>query len=261
MDIDPDKAKKAAYNAKLVLSTANEIVTTAIPATQKLGPQARAFFEKCGSKVTEAVEQASDKAVKAGDAASEGAKSLAGDMAIARESAKRALDKARTEAQGAREKQERAALLHESRAQTIGASSYTVDARDFEEHYGASAAVGGADGFAAIPGCYAVLTMPLPRVKDLAVYRGVYVGSATRLGDAVHEQLSGSGNKDVGDDFQHNRTMYVLLYPCEEDEMAALRLALITDLQAYKSYNSRELGLPEAEDAEEVIVEAEETDE
>lgn len=129
-----------------------------------------------------------------------------------------------------------------AKQETLASCAYAHNAADFKKDYDAASAAGvQLPGHLAQPGCFVVLKMPNPYVKDLSRFEEVYVGSGMLLGEAVHEQLVGEGNPDVYADFKYRQALEILLYPCEEGQIRDLKLSLIVNLQAFASYNAREI--------------------
>lgn len=96
------------------------------------------------------------------------------------------------------------------------------------------------NGYMAIPGCYAILTMKSARENDLSKYKDVYVGCSNAIGFDVYSQLRGFGNVDVYADYKFEAPMKVLVYPCDEEQIEARFNSLVNDLQSITSYNKWE---------------------
>lgn len=86
-------------------------------------------------------------------------------------------------------------------------------------------------------GCYAILTMKSSREKDLSAYKDVFVGCGKSVGLEVYSQLRGLGNVDVYADFKFKEPMWILSYPCDEEELGSQFTNLLQALQAVDSYN------------------------
>lgn len=96
-------------------------------------------------------------------------------------------------------------------------------------------------GFMPMSGCFAILSFPSLKVKDLKAYSDVYVGQADSVGLAVYRELSGFGNADVYADFKYKKPMRVLVYPCEAGQREACYMRLLEEFQARDSYNKWDL--------------------
>ena len=97
------------------------------------------------------------------------------------------------------------------------------------------------NGYMAITGCYAILTLKSTHEKDLSAYKDVYVGCGTSVGFSVYSHFRGFGNVDVYADFKFKEPMKVLIYPCDDRELECRFASLVKDLQAANSYNERDL--------------------
>lgn len=142
-----------------------------------------------------------------------------------------------------KESKDQKKAMEEARKNAVSKSLPPVSAQDFFVSFeaGVSAPDDLRDGYMAISGCYAILTMKSNRDKDLSAYEDVYVGCSDTVGFAVYLQLCGFGNVDVYADFKYKQSMKVLFYPCEKDQMGESCAALKYDLQSDESYNGREL--------------------
>ena len=87
-------------------------------------------------------------------------------------------------------------------------------------------------------GCY-VLAVYGSTVKkdDYGTFRDIYVGASTDMGKSIHDDISGKGNIDIYADVKYKQHVYMMLYPCAEDKLEALKDSLVTALDADKSYN------------------------
>lgn len=114
-----------------------------------------------------------------------------------------------------------------------------ISAKEFFENFenNVSSEADLSDGYMAIAGCYAVVTMKSAREKDPSAYEDVYVGCGKSMGFSIYTQLCGFGNVDVYADFKFKRPMMILLFPCEEKDLESRYEALVRDLQAEGSYN------------------------
>ncbi|MEE0845880.1 MAG: hypothetical protein U0L71_06760 [Eggerthellaceae bacterium] len=138
-------------------------------------------------------------------------------------------------------KQKRA--LDESRRKAVASSLPPIPADEFFKNFEAnvSDAADLGNGYLAICGCYAILTLKSSREKDLSAYKDVYVDCSKSVGLSVYSHFRGLGNVDVYADFKFKEPMRVLIYPCEEGEMPKLCAELAESLQAFDSYNKRDL--------------------
>lgn len=92
--------------------------------------------------------------------------------------------------------------------------------------------------FADACGCYVILTYDSrDAADDPAAFRDVYVGCASSMLEGVRGQLDGQGNLYVHADMSYGLPMYVAFYPCDEDQVAAMRSDLVKTLGADASYN------------------------
>lgn len=135
--------------------------------------------------------------------------------------------------------------VNERRRIAVANSLPPISAEEFFRNFEAnvSDAVGLTDGYLAICGCYAIITLKSSREKDLSTYKDVYVGCSKSVGLSVYSHFKGLGNVDVYADFKFKEPMRVLLYPCEEGEMLNRCTELSESLQAFDSYNGRDLEL------------------
>ncbi len=133
--------------------------------------------------------------------------------------------------------------LDEGRKKAVANSLPPIPADEFFENFEAnvSDARDLDNGYLAICGCYAIITLKSAREKDLSAYKDVYVGCSKSVGLSVYSHFRGLGNVDVYADFKFKEPMRVLLYPCEEDEMLSRCAELAESLQAFDSYNERDL--------------------
>lgn len=140
------------------------------------------------------------------------------------------------------EKEQRRAL-DESRRKAVISSLPPIPADEFFESFEAnvSNAADLENGYLAICGCYAIVTLKSAREKDLSAYKDVYVGCSKSVGLSVYSHFRGLGNVDVYADFKFKEPMRVLIYPCEENEMPKRCTELAESLQAFDSYNKRDL--------------------
>ena len=129
--------------------------------------------------------------------------------------------------------------LEASRKKAVASSLPPISAKEFFENFesNVSSEADLSDGYMAIAGCYAVVTMKSAREKDPSAYEDVYVGCGKSMGFSIYTQLCGFGNVDVYADFKFKRPMMILLFPCEEKDLESRYEALVRDLQAESSYN------------------------
>lgn len=258
------------YRVQDVIKMANQVASVAAPLIEKYGPQAAEFAKQYGPQIAEAAGNAAravgSTAAMAGEAvanaagsaaaavgatvsgaastsaadagAGAGASSAAGAGAVsAAASASSSSAVASPEVDPETER-----VILAAKQETLASCAYAHNAADFKKDYDAASAAGvQLPVHLAQPGCFVVLKMPNPYVKDLARYEEVYVGSGMLLGEAVYEQLVGEGNPDVYADFKYKQALEILLYPCEEGQIRDLKLSLIVNLQAFASYNAREI--------------------
>lgn len=139
--------------------------------------------------------------------------------------------------------EERKRALDESRRKAVTSSLPPIPADEFFKNFEAnvSDAVDLGNGYLAICGCYAILTLKSSREKDPSAYKDVYVGCSKSVGLSVYSHFRGIGNVDVYADFKFKEPMRVLVYPCEEGEMPKRCAELVESLQAFDSYNKRDL--------------------
>ena len=143
---------------------------------------------------------------------------------------------------GIQEKKEAKGLnkaADDNRKKAVNSSLPPITAKAFFENFenNVSSEVDLSDGYMAIAGCYAVVTMKSAREKDPSAYEDVYVGCGKSMGFSIYTQLCGFGNVDVYADFKFKRHMMILLFPCEEKDLESRYEALVRDLQAESSYN------------------------
>lgn len=139
--------------------------------------------------------------------------------------------------------QDQKRALNESKKKAITNSLPPISASEFFENFESniSDATDLDNGYMAISGCYAIITLKSEREKDLTAYKDVYVGYSKSIGLSVYSQFRGLGNVDVYADFKFKEPMKVLIYPCEESEMLSRCAELAENLQAFDSYNCRDL--------------------
>ena len=132
--------------------------------------------------------------------------------------------------------------LDEGRKKAIASSLPPIPADEFFENFEANVSdtTNLCDGYLAICGCYAIITLKSAREKDLSAYKDVYVGCSKSIGLSVYSHFRGLGNVDVYADFKFKEPMQVLLYPCEEGEMLSRCAELAENFQAFDSYNGRD---------------------
>lgn len=148
-----------------------------------------------------------------------------------------------TKIQQRKDRKELRRALDENRRKAVTSSLPPISADDFFKNFEAnvSDATDLGNGYLAICGCYAILTLKSTREKDLSAYKDVYVGCSKSVGLSVYSHFRGLGNVDVYADFKFKEPMRVLVYPCEEDEMPKRCAELAENLQALDSYNKRDL--------------------
>lgn len=132
--------------------------------------------------------------------------------------------------------------LEAARSKAIASSISSVSAEEFFENFEANISDVNnlKNGYMAISGCYAILTMKSNREKDLSEYRDVYVGCSETVGFDMYSQLCGFGNVDVYADFKFKQPMKILIYPCDSDQLKDRYASLVQDLQSVLSYNKWE---------------------
>lgn len=208
----------------------------------KLAPQVADVAKPVVNLARKGIQEAADKLP---DAAAKGASEAAHTAKKAAEDARhKAQDAANAIAEpmrkAARERDRKKAQLAARKALLEGAIK-AVSTAAFLETWGAQGKL--EDGIISslfdYTGCYVILFFD-KKVKgeDYCRYQDVYVGTAERLGQGVHDELSGLGNADVYADVKFKRPSYVLLYPCESDKLEELRSSLIIALDADDSYNA-----------------------
>lgn len=129
--------------------------------------------------------------------------------------------------------------LEAARKKAVASSLPPISAKELFENFESSVSDGAdlSEGYMAITGCYAIVTMKSAREKDLSAYEDVYVGCGRTVGFNVYTQLCGFGNVDVYADFKFKKPMMVLIFPCEEKDLETRFDGLVRDLQAVSSYN------------------------
>ncbi len=138
---------------------------------------------------------------------------------------------------------EQVKATEEVRKRTVASSLPPITAKDFFKNFEGNVADGSEleSGYMGFVGCYAIVTMKSSREKDLSAYKDVFVGCGKSVGLAVYSQLRGLGNIDVYADFKFKQPMWVLSYPCDEDELGPRFADLLQSLQAVDSYNKWDL--------------------
>lgn len=203
-------AKIKLQDVRNVVSIGKEFLPLMEPTLKKYGPVA--------------AEQVSQKAKQAG-------KAFGGARASVAEKIQQ-----RKESKVSKEETEKA------RKKAITSSIPPIPAEEFFKSFEAN--VSDSDdlknGYMAIPGCYAILTMKSARENDLSKYKDVYVGCSNTIGFDVYSQLRGFGNVDVYADFKFKTPMKILVYPCDEEQIGDLFSSLVNDLQSIASYNKWE---------------------
>ena len=240
----PEAVAFAKQYGPAIAAAAGSAVAAGGAAATKAGSAAKAAGEHLGENIAEAAAHLKEaRAAKAGtdktDAASEAPEASTSKAARGRKTSRRSSRDAELEADVAR-----------MRDDALESCSYRASAADFKAAREADGAAGGEGGFMSLPGCYVILRMPSARTKSAAKFADVYVGASESMGGAVFNELVGMGNPDVYADFKYEQPQLVLLYPCEVDELAGLRGSLMLSLQAFASYNARELHALEAGGAE-----------
>lgn len=262
------------YRVQDVIKMANQVASVAAPLIEKYGPQAAEFAKQYGPQIAEAAGNAAravgSTAAMAGEAvanaagsaaaavgatvgntasssaadagAGAGASSAAGTGAASAAASVAAPVFSSSAAASPEVDPETERVILAAKQETLASCAYAHNAADFKKDFDAASAAGAQlPGHLAQPGCFVVLKMPNPYVKDLSRFEEVYVGSGMLLGEAVYEQLVGEGNPDVYADFKYRQALEILLYPCEEGQIRDLKLSLIVNLQAFASYNAREI--------------------
>lgn len=196
-------------------------VEKAVDIVKKARPLIEPVVREHGPKVTN---QAEKMAHQAGNAVDGAKKSIT------------------TKIQQHKDRKEQKRALDEGRKKAVSSSLTPIPADEFFENFEAnvSDATDLHDGYLAICGCYAIITLKSAREKDLSEYKDVYVGCSKSIGLSVYSHFRGLGNVDVYADFKFKEPMRVLLYPCEEDEMLSRCAELVESLQAFDSYNERD---------------------
>ena len=130
-----------------------------------------------------------------------------------------------------------------NRGKAVSSSIAQISAKEFFKNFkrGVSDPSELDSSYMAISGCYAIITMKSKGEKDLASYKDVFVGCGSSIGRAVYSQLSGLGNVDVYADFKFNQPMWILIYPCDEDNIRPKFESLVKDFGSAGSYNKRDL--------------------
>lgn len=141
--------------------------------------------------------------------------------------------------------QERARKL--ARKTPLDGAGIRMSAEKFMENWAMQASLGGAagaasagvtGGYLAYSGCYVIITCDgAVRKDDYSRYRELYVGKAENMGASIRADFVGLGNPDVYADVKYKQHVYVLLYPCEQENLDALEASLVTALDADASYN------------------------
>jgi hypothetical protein len=131
----------------------------------------------------------------------------------------------------------------ENRKKAVSSSLPPVSAKEFFKNFEANMSDSSEldSGYMAFTGCYAIITMKSKGEKDLSAYKDVFVGCGSSVGLAVYSQLRGLGNIDVYADFKFKEPMWVLSYPCNEDEIGPEFAELLQNLNAADSYNKWDL--------------------
>lgn len=98
-----------------------------------------------------------------------------------------------------KDKKEQQKSLEASRKKAVASSLPPISAKEFFENFenNVSSEADLSDGYMAIAGCYAVVTMKSAREKDPSAYEDVYVGCGKSMGFSIYTQLCGFGNVDV----------------------------------------------------------------
>lgn len=87
-------------------------------------------------------------------------------------------------------------------------------------------------------GCYIITIYTRPVTNgDWSKYENVYVGQSKHVCQRVHNHFNGKGNGDVYADIKYGKWVYVSFVRCEEHEMNAKEIELISLFNATKSYN------------------------
>lgn len=204
------KPKIGLGDIKNAIDFGKEVLPYAEPAVKKYGPIV--------------AEQISQKAGQAGDAVKSAQSAV--------------FEKAQQLKDNKAQKKE----LEAARNRAIASSLPPVSAEKFFENFEANISDVNnlKNGYMAISGCYAILTMKSNREKDLSEYRDVYVGCSETVGFDVYSQLCGFGNVDVYADFKFKQPMKILIYPCDSDQLKDRYASLVQDLQSVLSYNKWE---------------------
>ena len=88
-------------------------------------------------------------------------------------------------------------------------------------------------------GCYVILIFEEPVTDGCYLgYDDIYIGQSVNITKRVHQHFSGKGNGDVYADIKYGKSVYVLLIPCEREEMNDLEKALISEFESTDSYNA-----------------------
>lgn len=206
-------AKIKIQDVKRAVDIGKEVLPIIEPVIRKHGP--------------EVADKVAKKAVEAGDAVNGARRNALGRI------------------QQRKDSKEAKKALEEARKRAVRNSLPPVAAEEFFENFEANISDPSrlTDGYMAISGCYAILTLKSSREKDLYEYRDVYVGASKSMGFDVYSQLRGLGNVDVYADFKYKQPMKVLLYPCEEGELQAKYEELVYGLQSFHSYNKWDIAL------------------
>lgn len=138
---------------------------------------------------------------------------------------------------------ERSKAAEEARKKTVISSLPPITAKEFFKNFESNVSDDGKldSGYMGFTGCYAIITMKTSREKDLSAYENVFVGCGKSVGVAVYSQLRGLGNIDVYADFKFGQPMWVLSYPCDEEELGPQFANLLQALQSADSYNKWDL--------------------
>lgn len=227
---------KAAAVAGAVAKAA-PIAQAAAAQLPKVAPVVAPIAKKAADAAAERVPEAVDAGARRVGAAAKGTASRVGGALGGASNAVRNAADARA--------QERARKL--ARKTLLDGAGIRMSAEKFMENWAMQASLGGAagtasagvtGGYLAYSGCYVIITCDGAVHKDdYSRYRELYVGKAENMDASIRADFVGLGNPDVYADVKYKQHVYVLLYPCERENLDALEASLVTALDADASYN------------------------
>ena len=162
------------------------------------------------------------------------AKDAAGALGAA---ASQACDSVGGKVRGVADKHAQEKARKEARRTLLDGAGTRMPVKRFVENWSMQEPLSSGD-YLNFAGCYVIATYGKAVKKDdYGEYRDVYVGQSRSMGRSIHDDIVGKGNPDVYADIKYDQDVYILLFPCQEEQLDRLEESLVVALDADASYN------------------------